>query len=108
LLQHKIDAQSQEFENLLRTNKEQADLWIAHIQATAQDLMAASMPLLPGGPPSPTAPGGHAGSKVAGSQHGSQSGPAAGNLGGPPAPIRKGEAAAGGPGAPSPTAAPIG
>ena len=88
LRQHKLDAMSQEFEALYATNQQQADIWIAHIIATQEDVAAQMMPppgaALPG-PPSP--PPGHAGS-----QKGSQAGAASGNA--KPAPIRKGEAAA--------------
>lgn len=111
LAQHKRDAQSQEFENLYRTDQPKADLWIAHIQATTMELIAASMPMAPDGAPSPVAPGGPAGSKTPpghpGSQHGSQAGAAGGNLQhGEPAPVRKGQQAAdAGPG-PAPISGP--
>lgn len=93
LLQHKYDAQSQEYEQL---PPETQSIWDAHIQATATELMVASMPMGPGGPTPLTAPGEHAGSKVAGSQAGSQQGPAQANLAphGEPAAIRKGQEAA--------------
>lgn len=97
LLQHKLDAASQEYELL---PPDVQAIWDAHIQATATEIMVASMPMTPDGAVPASAPGGPAGSKVAGSQHGSQSGPAQGNAAGAqqPASIRKGEQMADGPG----------
>jgi hypothetical protein len=88
LRQHRKDAMTQEFEAMYATNQEQADIWVAHIIATNEDVAAQMMPppgAEPMGPSSP--PPGHAGS-----QKGSQKGAAAGNA--KPASIRKGEAAA--------------
>jgi hypothetical protein len=93
LMQHKLDAASQEYEMM---PPEQQEIWDAHIQATATEVMVASMPMTPDGAPPATAPGQPGGSKVVGSQSGSQSGPASGNAAGAqqPAPIRKGESMA--------------
>jgi len=105
LMQHKLDATSQEFEDLYRTNQQRADVWIAHIQATQTEILVQSMPMPGAGGPTPPSPsdgaaGPHAGphpGHVAGAQAGSQAGPAKGNLLNA-APIRKGEAAAQEPG----------
>jgi len=93
LKQHKEDACTQEFDDL---PLEQQSVWIAHIMATQNELVQQSLPIAPGAPPPPNgnagphpAPAGHAGS-----QKSSQAGAAHGNMSGPPAPIRKGEAAA--------------
>src|SRR5579859_1267230 len=74
LQQHLNDAATQEFENLLTTNKAQADIWIAHIQATQEAIIAAQVAMATSGQPSlgaqPAPPPGHAGSQK-GSQRGS-------------------------------------
>ena len=89
LAQHKRDCATQEFEILYRTNQQKADVWLAHIQGTAMDVAAASMPMLPG-----SVLGGPAGSTEPGSQGGSQAGSASGNLAPGGAPAAKGEEAA--------------
>jgi hypothetical protein len=98
LIQHKKDAQSQEYENL---PPDKQALWDAHIQATMMDIMAQQAMAqeaaggggqpAPGGPP-PSGPHGHT---QPGSQHGSQKGAAGGNgIPKEPASVQKGKSAA--------------
>jgi hypothetical protein len=95
LAQHQKDAQTQEFEQMYRTQKDKADMWIAHIQATQLEIVTAQASGAP--PPGPPPKGGGAPPPAGhpGSQHGSQNGPAHGNQNLATAgPIKKGAAAA--------------
>lgn len=99
LMQHLSDAMTQEYEAL---PPDQQSMWDAHILATQEAVIAASIPIVPeggGAPPSKGGPPGHPGS-----QQGSQSGSASAHATNS-APIRKGEQAADG--GQSPTAPPV-
>lgn len=88
LIQHKKDAESQEYELL---PPEKQSLWDAHIQATMMDVMMQQQMMAPPQlPPGGTGPNGNT---QPGSQKGSQNGSAGGNQN-PPAPVRKGVQAA--------------
>lgn len=92
LIQHKKDAQSQEYEAL---PPETQSLWDAHIQAHEMDVMAQQALATEaggGGTPPPSGGSGPHGTTQPGSQKGSQVGSASGNMA--PAPVRKGAAAA--------------
>lgn len=93
LIQHKKDAQGQEYENLPPATQQ---LWDAHIQAHEMDVMAQQQlqnEMAGGGqpPPGPGGSGPH-GQTQPGSQKGSQVGSASGNK--VPASIQKGKSAA--------------